>query len=102
MIVIHLLIGGLAVGSLLWLRSYASKHDLRLRWYQWLVTILAVLYAVFVLELIIGFLAEGAPQAALVMGLVTGIVAVIWFVLLGRFVFAKPEHDDHHPAPEKV
>jgi len=39
----------------------------------------------------VGFLGEGAPQAALVMGLVTGIFAVIWAVLLGRFVFKKME-----------
>ena len=46
-------------------------------------------YAVFNLELIVGFFSEGAPQAALVMGGMTGIVAIVWGVLLKRFVFAK-------------
>jgi len=46
-------------------------------------------YAVFVLEVIVGFLGEGAPQAALVMGLLTGIIAIVWGVLLKRFVFVN-------------
>jgi hypothetical protein len=48
-----------------------------------------ILYAVFVVEIIVGYLEEGAPQAALVMGLATGLFAVVWGVLLGRFVFLK-------------
>jgi hypothetical protein len=41
------------------------------------------------MEVIVGFFKEGAPQAALVMGLLTGIFAVIWGALLGRFVFSN-------------
>lgn len=37
--------------------------------------------------MIAGFLAEGVPQAALVMGVILGLVAVTWAILLGRFVF---------------
>lgn len=47
------------------------------------------LYAIFVLEVIVTFLSEGALQATLVMGIITGIIAVIWGVLLRRFVFVK-------------
>ena len=35
------------------------------------------------------FLEEGSSQAAVVMGVVLGFVAVIWGVLLARFVFAR-------------
>jgi hypothetical protein len=56
---------------------------------SWILTVLALLYSVFVLEVIYGFAIEGVPRAALVMGLITGIIAVVWWVLLGRFAFAK-------------
>ena len=87
--IVHLLIGGLAMATLLLLVDYARKNELTLKWWHWLLTGLGILYAIFVLELIISFFGEGAPQAALVMGGMTGIGAVIWGVLLRRFVFAK-------------
>lgn len=87
--IVHLIFGAMAMAGLLLLIEFARKKELGLRWWHWLLTIMGILYTVFVLELIIGFLGEGAPQAALVMGLVTGIFAVIWGVLLRRFVFVK-------------
>ena len=87
--IVHILIGALAMASLLLLADYARKNDLTLKWWHWLLTLLGIIYAVFVLELIVGFFGEGAPQAALVMGGMTGIGAVVWGVLLKRFVFVK-------------
>ncbi len=87
--IVHLLIGALAATVLLLLVDYARKNDLTLKWWHLLITVLGILYAVFVLELIVGFLAEGAPQAALVIGGMAGIVAIVWGVLLGRIVFVK-------------
>jgi hypothetical protein len=89
MIIVHLIVGGLAIGVLLWLVNYARKRELHLKWYHWLVTVAAVLYGIFVLEVIVGFLVEGELRAALVIGTLTGLVAMIWFVLLGRLVFSK-------------
>jgi hypothetical protein len=86
---IHLFIGVLAMAVFSFSVDYARKNNLNLLWWHRLLTILGILYAVFVLELIVGFLGEGALQAALVMGLLTGIIAVIWGVLLARFVFKK-------------
>lgn len=86
--IIHLLIGAIAMACFFWLVNYAGKKGLKLAWWHWLLTVLAILYSVFVVELIVGFLGEGAPQAALVMGLITGLVAIIWAVLLRRYVFA--------------
>ena len=91
MTLVHFIIGGLAVGALFWLVSYARKKELQLKWYHWLVTVLAILYGVFVLEVIAGFLVEGALRAALVIGFMTGMVAVIWFVMLGRLVFTNKD-----------
>ena len=86
---IQLLIGAVAMAVVWLLFSYARKRNLTLTWWQWAATVLGVIYAVFVLEVIVGFLQEGEPRAALVMGLITGIFAVVWGVLLGRFVFFK-------------
>ena len=87
--IIHLLIGALAMAGLLLLVDYTRKNAMSVKWWQWLLTGLGILYTVFVLELIVGFIGEGAGQAALVMGLITGFFAVIWGVLLGRFIFVK-------------
>lgn len=86
---IHLILGALATAGLFLLMEYVRKNGMRLTWWHWLLTVLGIMYTSFVLELILGFLVEGAPQAALVMGLLTGIVAIIWGVLLGRFIFKK-------------
>lgn len=83
---LHLIIGAVAAVACVLLAQKFGK-DLSIG--GWILSALAVLYSVFVIEVVFGFLAEGEPQAALVMGLVTGIVAVIWWVLLGRFAFPK-------------
>ena len=87
--IVHLLIGALAMTGFFLLVDYVRKREINLTWWHWTLTVLGILYTVFVLELIVGFLGEGAPQAALVMGLITGIVAIVWGVLLRRFVFKK-------------
>ena len=87
--IIHILIGALAMAMVFFLVDYVRKNNVSVTWWQWLLTALGIMYTTFVVELIAGFLGEGAPQAALVMGLVTGIVAVVWGVLLSRFVFNK-------------
>ena len=95
---IHLIIGALAMGAMLLLVEVAHRRRTSVRWWQWALTALFILYDVFVIELVAGFLAEDAGRAALVMGLITGIVAVIWGVLLGRFVFAVSTAKTDVPA----
>ncbi len=68
---------------------HARKKQFQVSWWQWILTILGLLYAGFVLEVIVSFLEEGAARAALVMGLALGFIAVVWAVLLGRFVFIR-------------
>lgn len=89
MFIIHLFIGALAMAGLLLLVDFVRKNEITLNWWHWILTVLGILYSIFVLELVVGFLGEGMPQAALVMGLITGILAVIWGMLLKRFVFVK-------------
>ena len=84
--IFHLIFGAAAaVTFILLFQKYGKKLSI----WSWVLTVLALLYSLLVLEVIYGFAAEGEPRAALVMGLITGIVAVIWWVLLGRFSFAK-------------
>lgn len=85
----HLLIGAVIAAVFFLLLNKIQKHNMRLTWWQWILTILGFLYTTFVFELINSFLSEGAPRAALVMGILTGFIAVVWGVLLGRFVFFK-------------
>jgi len=86
---VHFFVGVVATVGLWLLATYARRKELQLKWWQWALTVMGIAYAVFVIEVIIGFLAEGEPRAALVMGILTGIFAVIWGVLLSRFVFLR-------------
>ena len=86
---VHILIGAGAMLGFLAVVNYARIRKLSAGWGEWLLTVLGFLYAVFVLEMITSFLQEGAPRAALVMGIILGFIAVVWGVLLARFVFAR-------------
>ena len=71
--------------------QYTNTRKLAVKWWQWLVTVLGFLYLVFVLEVIVSFLREGTPKAAMVNGAILGFVAIVWAVMLLRFVFtARP------------
>jgi ABC-type uncharacterized transport system permease subunit len=85
----HLIIGSILTALFICLILHARKKQLRVSWWQWILTILGLLYAGFVLEVIVSFLEEGAARAALVMGLALGFIAIVWAVLLGRFVFVR-------------
>jgi hypothetical protein len=89
---VHFFVGVAATAVLWLLAAYVRRNELHLNWWRWGLTVLGIVYAVFVVEVIVGFLAEGEPRAALVMGVLLGIVAVAWAVLLGRFVFKREAH----------
>ena len=89
---IHLLIGGFAVGTFFLLLNTVRIRKLQVHWWQWILTVCEFFYSIFVLEVVVGFLQEGAIKGALVTGLLIGIVGVIGAVLLGRFVFFRPSH----------
>lgn len=86
---IHIIIGALAMLGFTLLVNSVRRRGLSVSWWQWGLTVLAFLYAVFVCEMVVSFLQEGAGRAALVMGVILGFVAVLWAVLLTRFVFAR-------------
>lgn len=86
---VHMLIGGLFVAALWAIVSFASRSGKRVPRWGWILTVLGLVYAVFVAELIVEFLGEGVIQGVIVIGGVMFLLAVIWGVLLYRFVFAK-------------
>ena len=86
---IHIVIGAFVTACLYFLVNLARKRNLHITWWQWVLTALGFIYAIFVLELIIVFLSEGSTKGALVMGLLSGFIAIVWGILLGRFVFFR-------------
>ena len=85
----ELIIGAAAAGGFLMLSGYARGHAISVGWWGWLLTLLAFFYGVFVLLVVVEFLREGTPKGAVVMGTLMGFLAVVWAVLLARFVFRK-------------
>ena len=90
----NLIIGSVATAGFLWLVHYVRQRNKRLVWWNWVLVILGFTYAVFVLEVIVAFVEEGSAQAAIVMGGILGFMAVVWGVLLGRFVFGRAAGKD--------
>jgi len=86
---IHIIIGAVSATTFLLLINFMSRSSRKLLWYHWTLTLLCIFYSVFIVEVIVGFVSEGAYRAALVMGVIFGIPALIWSVLLARFVFVK-------------
>jgi len=86
----ELLIGAAAAGGLLLLVHTAVSRGLRVSAIQWVLTVLAILYGVFVAEVVVAFLREGMPKGAAVNGAILGFGAIVWAVLLLRFVFVTP------------
>ena len=89
---VNIIIGAFLMTGLLLLIDYVRRNKLPIQWWKWVITILGFFYVLFILEMIVSFLSEGAVKAALVMGTILGLIAVIWGVLLGRFVFARKTH----------
>jgi hypothetical protein len=85
----ELFVGAVVAVGLYAVIQYAADKRLGIKWWQWLLTILGFVYVVFVLEVIVSFLREGSPKAAMVNGAILGFVSVVWAVLLGRFVFTR-------------
>ena len=86
---VELVLGAVAAVAFLLLVQYAKTNALPVRWWQWLLTVLGLLYTVFVAEVVVAFLREGTPKGAAVMGTILGFVAIVWAVLLARFAFSK-------------
>jgi ABC-type uncharacterized transport system permease subunit len=86
---LEILIGAIAATGWILLSRFARRRKLKIAWWQWAITLVGLLYGVFVVEVIAAFAREGAGKAAVVMGTTLTFVAIAWAVLLWRFVFAS-------------
>lgn len=76
------LILGLIIGvGGFWLVSWTRSRGISLRWYEWLLAVLAVLLALLAVQLFTGSMAELEPRAAWELLLIVGVPAVILGVL---------------------
>jgi drug/metabolite transporter (DMT)-like permease len=82
-----LLLGAGTATAFLLLVRHARRRQLELSWWHWALTVAGFVYAIFVAEVVLSLLAEGTVKGATVMGSLLGPVAVVWGVLLHRFVF---------------
>lgn len=85
---LNFLLGVVVTLAVVLLVEYVRRQNLTLQWWGWLLTGLALAFAVFTVATIMTLIQENAAQAAGLMGLLLGLPAVIAFILLGRFVFA--------------
>ncbi len=90
---IHILIGSGSTIVVLWLFRLAERRKLSVTGWQWLLVFMETLYVIFVLEVIVSFLEEGARKGALVMGTILGFGALIGAFGLARWIFIRPRDD---------
>ena len=86
---VYFLVGAIITAALFFTVNHVKKNNITVAWWQWGITLLGFAYTTLVLAIIIEFLSEGVLRGALVMGNVMGLIAIVWAVLLKRFVFIR-------------
>ena len=86
---VGIVIGATLTAGFLLVVHHVRTKGIPVKWWQWILTFFGFLYAAFVLKMIESFLSEDSVRAAIVTGVIFGFVAVVWGVLLARFVFFK-------------
>ncbi|MDT8402106.1 MAG: hypothetical protein RQ743_10455 [Bacteroidales bacterium] len=89
MILLHLFTGVISTSLLFLVILFARSRNKKFTALNWFFIIAEIIYLAFIIELVAGFIEEGAPQAALVIGSIFGSVAVIGAVLVLRFIILK-------------
>ena len=82
----HIIIGSAVAAGLFFLIYHARNRDIRIKWWQWLLILTEFIYVVFVLEVLVSFLEEGAVKGALVMGTILGFVALAAAFMIFRLI----------------
>jgi len=89
-----ILIGVVATTVFFMLLEYSRRRQLPVRWWGWSLTSAGLLYVVFVIKIITAFLTEGSVKAAVVTGMLLGFFAIVWGVLLQRFIFRRRKESE--------
>ena len=89
--IIHLLIGIVVTTGFFLFFNKLQEQEKKLKWWQWATIVIGFLYAIFVIEVVVGFISEGVPRGALINGMLTGIPGLIYATLVYRFVLKSPK-----------
>lgn len=89
MILIHIFTGALCASLFFLVFFYAGKRNKKFTVFNWIFITAEIIYLAFIIEMTAGFIEEGAPKAALVMGSIFGSIAVIGAVLVSRLIILK-------------
>ena len=89
----HLIIGILCTTVFFLILNKLREMGIKPGLWKMLVMILEFIYIIFVLELIYGFIEEGALKGGLVMGLVFGFPCIVAGLLTFRWIFKSPAHE---------
>jgi hypothetical protein len=85
----YFLIGVIITTTFFLTLYFVHKNSIKVSWWQWLITLLCFVYTTFVFAVIVEFLAEGSIKGVIVMGILMGLISIVWAVLLKRFVFVR-------------
>ena len=92
---VHLLTGALCATLLFLFLRLAMKKGIKPGIARLLIIILQSTFIAFVLELIIGFVQEGALKGALIMGLIFGFPCIVTGILIYRWVIKDQKTISH-------
>ena len=85
------LLTGFVLAMLLFIfHRHIQINKLRLRWFQWIIVMICMLFAAFTILMIESFINEGAYKAALVMGSVFGLFTIVYAILIVRIFIINP------------
>lgn len=91
MIIVHILIGTICTFLLINAFSLARRRGIKLKAINQVAIIAEIILLLFLMELVVGFVEEGAYRGALVLGSIVSLFAVMGALLIWRFIFSSQE-----------
>lgn len=81
---LYVIIGFIMGGGLFYFLSYVKELGLKVKWYEWILIVLILLFFMFLMQTFIGSIQEGEPRAAFLTVVFMGLPIVIFVVLTFR------------------
>ncbi len=86
---VEFFLGGLITSGFILFYSHTRKNGMKISIFQWMIIIAAFVYLSFVSATVVEFVEEGTFKGAAVIGCIMGFAAVIWGILINRFILTK-------------
>lgn len=90
---LYFLIGCFTGGYLVSIRNRMKRKSVRFVWYEWILTVVNLLFYILLIQTFIASLAEGEPQAAWMSVVFLGVPVVVLTVVTFRSVQARIKKD---------